>query len=571
MPPVPVKAGQAYLVDPDSGDTIVVPESQAQQALSEGFVPATGAQALGEEQRRYYEQPGQYAAAGAAGIGRGVTLGLSDLALSQDPATRKRLLELKAAHPVTSGVGEVAGALVGLKGGGPARALVRGGRALGAKTAARTGSEVAGAAAREATVGAGFGAGGGLSQAALTDMDTADATKAVVRGLALGAAAGGGLGAAGAVGRKAAAKAGELVQKFQRARKDLDAAKASAGLRQQLDDLSTAKEAAGGPSPKQRTLTDRVMLAAAERLENAQTGLAETLFSKAIGAGVGSALGGFGGGAVGYVLTPKAVDLARKVVLEPLMRKGAGNAAGQMLERAAGATGRQLQKLETERISRLAVAKMAPGELAMLDDADMRALAAEIPRMDGTSIGTTLAMQFPVVTPEPLTVAAVGGVRTALDYLQEANPNPPPERIPTGAPTEASQTAQEQYMRQVAAVVQPESVIDSFQQRRLVPAQVEAMEAVYPDALQELRQIIAAEVDRVRTSGGKYDRLEASQIALLLGEEPPRMWDQQRVAQLQGLFREKEPPGPKPRSRNMDGLATSQATQAQMQGLKSNV
>ncbi len=126
------------------------------------------------------------AQAGLAGVARGATFGLSDAALSSD---KENLERLKEEHPIASGAGELAGAVLSPV--NKVGALVEGERA--ASVAGRLGQKAVGGAA----VGSLFGAGSAVSDAALGDSDmTADKVLAHVGLGALLGGAGGGVGGA---------------------------------------------------------------------------------------------------------------------------------------------------------------------------------------------------------------------------------------------------------------------------------------------------------------------------------------------------------------------------------------
>ncbi len=142
-------------------------------------------------ERKYAGGLGNQATALAAGLGRGVTFGLSDVALTElgGDDYREALRAYRELHPLTSTVGELAGAaLVPIPGAGAAASV-------GEATLASVGR----AALREAAVGGAYGLGAGLSEAALSGEGYKG--EALAASLGLGALIGGGIGGAVAGGK----------------------------------------------------------------------------------------------------------------------------------------------------------------------------------------------------------------------------------------------------------------------------------------------------------------------------------------------------------------------------------
>lgn len=207
------------VVSPD-GELGTVPSGQARDALAQGYRLQSG-----EERQKYAQEKefgGRPIAAGAAGLARGFTLGLSDLAAVESGLVHPRTLRgVKEANPAASIAGEVGGTAAGM--------LVGTGEVSAVKGVARAGALAEGLVAREAAEGllrtAGrkalgqavegglYGLGNVISETALGDPEM-NAQKAVgmvgVAGLA-GGALGGLFGAAGH-GLGAALKAGKTAE-----------------------------------------------------------------------------------------------------------------------------------------------------------------------------------------------------------------------------------------------------------------------------------------------------------------------------------------------------------------------
>lgn len=227
MAKVLVKNGKAYLLDPVSGDPVVVEREEIADALSAGLVPAS--QGMFEDiyrksqlEERYGGVGGQLQS-GLMGALGGATFGLSDVLASKvmDP---EKLQALKEVNPWARGAGEVVGMLgstIALPGGGAVGAVSRGAgkagaiagktvaEALGRESTGLVGRLVSGAV-REGTFGAAVGTGQAVSDLALAPghLDPMESLAALASGAEHGTVYGVGLGALGA----AATKAGRLTK-----------------------------------------------------------------------------------------------------------------------------------------------------------------------------------------------------------------------------------------------------------------------------------------------------------------------------------------------------------------------
>lgn len=179
-----------------------VPSNQVEDAISQGFRIETA----DEKQERLDVEKfgGRPIAAGAAGLARGATLGLSDVA-ARALGAEELFAGLRRRNIIAGGAGEVVGSIgTGLV--GEAALAARGAKAAGVPLAeylaARTGqstlSAAKGLATRGAAEGAIFGAGSGVSDVALSsgNIDPAEAAEHIVSSAGYGAVIGGVTGGA---------------------------------------------------------------------------------------------------------------------------------------------------------------------------------------------------------------------------------------------------------------------------------------------------------------------------------------------------------------------------------------
>lgn len=195
MPPV------VNIVAPDGRTRAVeVDSAEYKFAIDSGWVPESGAEAAGQAgtafAQRGMDLPGAGILAGAAAVARGVTGGLSDVALDQ-LGGGEFFGELRDAHPYASLGGEVLGAITPTGIGGLAARA-------GERVAARIGGEGVGAAlARTAvkggTEGAIQGIGTGISQVSLADdpLSVEQIASVLSSNALLGGGVGGGLNVVG--------------------------------------------------------------------------------------------------------------------------------------------------------------------------------------------------------------------------------------------------------------------------------------------------------------------------------------------------------------------------------------
>lgn len=220
------------LFDPD-GRAFEMPVSSAPQAFEMGykFAPQTALRARENEEK--YGALGSKLLSGGAGLLRGLTLGLSDRALRNVGVEAKTLRDLEEGAPITSGVGEVAGAvlpmafsggtsaaaqgakaslpsIVGGLGSSAGRAAVKAAGLEGAKSiAGRAGAKALELGAAGAVEGALFGAGQAVTEDALgrADLNAESLIAHAGLGAALGLGSGALLGGGGSLATSGARKA----------------------------------------------------------------------------------------------------------------------------------------------------------------------------------------------------------------------------------------------------------------------------------------------------------------------------------------------------------------------------
>lgn len=233
--PEPVTDQRVNLIAPD-GSPVNVPASELDSALEGGYRVATEEETAAVKEREYYQSGTQQAVTAAEGGARGLTFGLSDLALSGLGADTEAMRKRKEANEGLALTSEVAGGLAPLAFTGGGSGIVQGGiRAAGAPVRALAQAGMAteravggvvgkGLLGRAVSVGAGgaleggaIGAGQAVSSAVLEDEELtaerliAGARDGALMGGAIGAAAGGVLRGAEIVAERAAPKLRELL------------------------------------------------------------------------------------------------------------------------------------------------------------------------------------------------------------------------------------------------------------------------------------------------------------------------------------------------------------------------
>jgi hypothetical protein len=374
------------------GEVVTV---DAADAAMPGYKVLSPAEVQAEQARKQYGQgAGNVAKAAVAGAARGLTLGASDAvatAVGGDD-TRRALEGLRAANPLASGAGEVAGAVAPL--------VLSGGASAGAQGA--------GLAAR-----AGGAASGAIRTLGVGNRAIAGVGGIVERGVARG------LAALGADGATAAGRIG--------------AAAAKMGAR------GAAEGAMYGAA---QAANDAVLKGDAITAEKIVAGMGHgALFGGALGAGIGAVARGTGELATKLVPKKEALtQLAREQAMKGAgfkgadFRKLAGRATGDAADKRLAATADDLinTTLETgplkgqrvlqpganveETLTRISAAKEeAAARLSGLKDEITEGMAAAGKAPD---VGAFLQRVKAEVT-DPLLASKVPGVRSQVRAVQK--------------------------------------------------------------------------------------------------------------------------------------------------------
>lgn len=237
--------GRVRFRDPETGELGWVAPDKLAEATGEGLVPVAPDEHFAAERQAKFDAP---VTAAAAGLARGATLGLSDVALTESGLVEPETLRgLEEVNPTASTVGDVGGSIASafVPGGAvgvASRLAARGATRLATKLGtSAAGKALAGGAkltARGVAEGTVVGAGQQVSDVALSEKDIS-ATEAVDR-IARGALQGAAVGAVadlGFAGLGGAAKlAGRGVRRLARAGSaPTQQAKAAKGLLSMLE------------------------------------------------------------------------------------------------------------------------------------------------------------------------------------------------------------------------------------------------------------------------------------------------------------------------------------------------
>lgn len=666
QPEVLVNEGKAHLVNPETGARVAVDASDAQALVDLGFRPATYNEYAENKEYEHYNTLGSQLAATAAGAGRGLTFGLSDLALRNFGVAPETLTALQEYNPKLSAGGEIAGAIgssfipggVFAQGGKLGAAAARGTARALATSAETALPRLAGGLVREGTIGAAFGAGQSIGELARSpnDLSIEQMAGKIARDTLVGAGIGAGFGAAG-FGVSELAK---------RARSNVTFGISELkGLRTERDALGaelSGLRAANAPADHILTL-ERQFSNVEQMLKEKQADTVQRVLTRTVAFGIGTVVGGgLTGGLISAVAAP-AVLRGIKKALTPLAKR-AGEAAtslgekihvnvpeitervgsyfpaktdlfskvadyvGPKLSQASKWAGEQLDTLgqsaksagevtrdsansalmsgvgslasmmpeevvagamlgglhgaaagavlhvaraPVRQLGDLILTKVAPaGRIAAIDamqQKDLHFFGEEVRAVDPALVDAALRMSFPEGMPRELADAAAERTVNAVAYLQSIAPRGNEQLVPTGARQQASEIARAKYARSVQAVIKPDTMMQSFVDGKLTQEQVAAWQAVYPEALQQLRDMVSAEVRRVKATGGVYDYRRANQIATLLGDKSlaPKIYDPQAVAGLQALYQSGDERRQAPRARKVD-IASSHRTTMQRLG-----
>lgn len=185
--------------DPDTGEIGSLPASQAQEALAQGYTPASAEEVGQYFKEQKYGSGMQQAAAGLEGAASGLTFGLSTGAERLLGVPAEDIRARREINPGTHMAGELAGLGIGsLYGAGEAAALEKAGAMVAGKIAGETAlSKVGGMAARLATENAMYQGGDEVSKYFSSDPNQTIGAAMADVGLAglFGAATGAGIGA----------------------------------------------------------------------------------------------------------------------------------------------------------------------------------------------------------------------------------------------------------------------------------------------------------------------------------------------------------------------------------------
>jgi len=663
MAKVFVKGDTAYFLDPDTGERVSIPRDKIPQALAGGLVPLGGEQSGRAALVESLQDPGAQIAAGVAGAGRGLTLGLSDVLYKGMGVNPEMLTALGEAHPITSGVSEIGGTIgSAFLPGMPLQLAGRGAAALGRGVrgglGAGLGARVAGGAAEDLMAGGAIGAGQSVSDIALTpEMTPGDAAQNFLEHTVTGGLTGGliGAGARGvmAVGRKmrqvASAKMAKqleagLAQK-RALEADLKAAKwapeeraaAQKGKAGSLKDdiakgeadvaiiydeinvarqgLSATAKARSGPGVhgprrlpprraapagsrwgrsealdraelrldraqdrlgklrnKQATLTKEPTITPADQTKIAKleaqlanlgsktqlrrAGMLSEIGAAAVSYGLnGSAMGALPGGFLGNTLSLRGTKMFA-AALAPIGRR-----AGSWV----ATLGRGTRSGGIPLVSAL-VNKIAPGAkvgaIAEMSDKELTTVVRAVVDTTPEEQEEALALHYPTVVPQNVRQEVTASLGRLTGYLQQWV-DPREDRLPTGS--EKEDELPQTPMRAIRAALDPDTVAEAFKDGKLADVQVQAFGAVYPEALEQWRDIVRAEVEHAKADGHRFERSHAQQIALLLGDGKmaPLMYDPATIRMFQEMHaasREKQEP---PKRDQKFKIASSSETMSQ--------
>lgn len=249
------------MLDPATGDAVGVPEADVALRVRDGWTVEGAEQTVdrlsADQLQDEFGGVASQVAAGAAGVARGLTFGLSDAALSA-LGEGDTLRKLRQANPLTSTITEIGGSVGGaLTGVGAAGAAAKLGTKIGAKG-------TIGAVAKGGAVESGLaGLGTGISEVSLAeDMNVERAVSVLSSNLLYGAAIGGGANLAGKVLEKGIVRAKGALDEFAAARNaapDVGDDLAGLDVKQLAErELGEKTRLVGDQQALRQTLPDRV-------------------------------------------------------------------------------------------------------------------------------------------------------------------------------------------------------------------------------------------------------------------------------------------------------------------------
>ena len=272
---------------------------------------------------------------------------------------------------------------------------------------------------------------------------------------------------------------------------------------------------------------------------------------------------------LGEKLGSAIAGIPDEVVTGALLGGAPGAVVGYAAHRLTVPVGRAVEVLTK---------KVAPaGKLALLESltaGDWRDAAEEIGRIQPGQIDLAVRLGLPESTPPDAKAAVSQRLQAAAAYVQSLQPaNPDSQQVPTAAAARegARQGAKESVEAALKSIAKPETVVQSFIDETLTPEQIKAWEAVYPEALQQLRTMVDAGVERARARGGHFGRKRAEQIAILKGTPAagPRLSQPAMVGRLQAMHRAARASRSAPRAATGRPLNISQNYMTPMQRIGS--
>lgn len=322
---------------------------------------------------------------------------------------------------------------------------------------------------------------------------------------------------------------------------------------------------------------------AAADAKNRSLGLSEHLSAMAGGNAVGKAagamlgpLGELAGNALGGALSAYAANLTRKygdqlaseiarravktdvvravasvfddtighklrLFLSPGKKAAQGGARATVAEPALGAAVREVGKGEHRGSDPRAEFKRARERLAAYQAAPERARPA-LAHLEGVS--PTLAAKAEQV------------VRRGADFLQSKLPSEKGKQVsiaPHLERYEPSVSEQTRWLRYQRAVTDPTTIFDDMIAGRLTPEAVEALAAVYPKQLQQIRAVVTMQLGEVKS----LSYSQKVQLSTLLGVPGDATMTASFVARVQEAIGQQQPDAPqnRPPSRPLNKFA----------------
>ena len=230
----------------------------------------------------------------------------------------------------------------------------------------------------------------------------------------------------------------------------------------------------------------------------------------------------------------------------------AGGAYGLALAVGSHAAKKQIQGLGD-----ILMAKVVPAAriaaLEAMTNKEIEEFTAEVKDTDLDMLEGSILSEIPPETPEKLSLAIRDNVMGAMTYIQQTAP-----------PENAGPSAQRAYLRRAKTTINPQEMINAFISGNLTPEHVQTWEVLYPQALAQVRAMVAAKNEAARAADISLPRRYGRQVSVMMGtpQTAPRMYDPARTAALLQQVTPQQP-GPKPRPKPVTGLASASATQVQ--------